>query len=205
MSHRIDIVRSLFRDGAERLVRYGMSSPLRKRISDALGQRLFVSDERLTRAVAHAPGVAAATVSTRDEGVRIETTYRDGSSLAVRLVPLSVKFAPQGAKEWTLRVVPEEAARDPRSAEIVAALASEVARTLWGPLMRKPRANDTSMAFAQREADRLIMDLRTLPEVRAALSQRVSATAMDAFGLQAVAAVDGGLRLAPNLPSMPPL
>jgi hypothetical protein len=204
MSSRLDIVRSLLRDGAERLVRYGMSSPLSKRLSSVLGQRLFVSDERLTRAVAHAPGVAAATVSTRAECLRIETSYHDGSALSIRLTPLSVKFAPQGAKEWTLRVIPEDAARDPRSAEIVAALASEVARTLWGPLMRKQRAA-SGMAFAHREDDRLIMDLRTLPEVRSALSQRVSAAAMDAFGLHAVSAVDGGLRLVPGLPSMPPL
>jgi hypothetical protein len=199
---RLDIVRSLVRDGAERLVRFGMSSPLRKRLTKLIGQRLFVNDERLTRAVAHAPHVEAATVSTREGRLRVEATYHDGSTLALSLTPVSVKFAPQGAKEWTLRVIPSEAALDPRSAEIVAALASEVAHTLWGPLLRKQRV-PSSIAFAHREGDLLVMDLRTLPEVRAALGQRVSATAMDAFSLQAVVAVDGGLRLAPGLPGMP--
>ena len=46
----------------------------------------------------------------------------------------------------------------------------------------------------------LVVDLRTVPEVRSALSQPLLAAAIEAFGLRSIVADEGGLQLIPGLP-----
>jgi hypothetical protein len=203
---RLDVMKSLLRSAAvgasEGLDRMGVGATLRKTLAELTSRRLFISDERLTAAVARVPDVLAATVSTRDGRVRIDATFRDGGPLLLSLVPDRVMFAAHGAKEWSVLVEPNAAALDPRTADVFAALASEVVASFWGPFLRKAHTRGKT-AFAHRDGDTLIMDLRTLPEVRAALSQRLTATVIDALKLDAIQAEDGGLRLVPGLSGMP--
>jgi hypothetical protein len=203
---RLDVIKSLLRSAAteagSRLDRLGIGASLKQTLSLAMARRLFIPDARLTAAVARVPEVIAAMVSTRGGRVRIDASLCDGSALLFCLLPASVTFAPHGSKEWSVSVEPSEAALDPRSGDIFAALAGEVATTLWGPFLRK-QATRGKNAHAHREVDHLIMDLRTLPEVRAALAQRMTATGIDALALQSIAAEEGGLRLLPAFTGLP--
>ncbi|HEX2678596.1 MAG TPA: hypothetical protein VHM19_18215 [Polyangiales bacterium] len=204
MSRR-DVVKSLLRSAAvgagEQLAALGVTSSLKRTLSSLASGRMFIPDARLTAAVARVPEVVAATVTTRDGSMRIDLSFRDSPPLVMGFAPLSVTFATHGAKEWSVRVEPPAAALDPRCGDVLTALAGEVARSLWGPFLRRepPRGR---LAFAHREHDVLIVDLRTLPEVRAALSQRLYATGIDALALQDIVAADGGIRLHPRLPGL---
>ncbi len=202
---RIDVMKSLLRSAAvgasQGLDRLGVSASVRKTLSELGSRRLFIPDARLTAAVARVPGVLAATVSTRDGRVRIDATFREGGPLVLCFVPERVTFAAHGAKEWSVLVEPNAAALDSRSGDVLAALAGEVATSFWGPLLRKDQGHART-AFAHRDGDTLVMDLRTLPDVRAALAKRLTATAIDALSLQAIHAEDGGLRLVPALAGM---
>jgi hypothetical protein len=87
---------------------------------------------------------------------------------------------------------------DPRCADIVVAIATEVARTLWGPFLRTQRVR-ARPATAHREGAVLIVDLRSVAEVRAALGQPLLAAAIDALNVRSIEAEDGGLRLLAGL------
>jgi hypothetical protein len=199
---RLDVARSFLRSAAGGIVsgveRLKVIPSLRKLIETVLRQRLVLPDGKLTAAVAKAPDVTAATVSTRDGQMRIDASFRDGGRLLVHLRPLGTMFAPRGAKEWSVGVEPESAALDPRCADIVVAIAAEVARTLWGPFLRTQRVR-TRPATAHRDGAVLIVDLRSVAEVRAALGQPLLAAAIDALNVRSIEAEDGGLRLLAGL------
>lgn len=195
---RLDVMRSLLRSAAgsagDALERLSQSPALRE-----LWQgRMFISDAKLTAAVARASDVIAATVSSHDGGVRVDASFRDGTSLVLRFCPQGVTFAQRGAKELRMRVEPSSAALDPRAADAFVALGTEIARALWGPFLVRQEQRG-KMTSVHRADDVLILDLRSLAEVRVALSQRLRATGMEAFALQSVVAEDGGLRLLPKL------
>jgi hypothetical protein len=204
MSRR-DVVKSLLRSAATsastRIAKSGAAESVRKAVEKVTSGRLFVPDAKLTAAVARVPMVTAATVSTRDGRMRVDLGFHDGPPLAISVWSEHVTFASHGAKEWCVRIDPPAAALDTRCVDVLTALAGEVARALWGPLLRE-RNSRSHTAFAHREHDRLIIDLRSLPEVRAALGQRVSAAGIDAFALQDIVADTGGLRLVPRMPSL---
>jgi hypothetical protein len=199
---RLDVARSLVRSAAGLAVqgvgRLRLGPSLRALLETALRQRLSLPDGRLTAAVAKVPEVTAATVSTRDGQLRIDASFQDGGHLLLHLRSLGTQFAPRGAKEWSVEVQPEQAALDPRCADIVVALAAEVARTLWAPFLRSPRAR-ARPASAHREGNVLVVDLRSVAEVRAALGQPLLAAAIDAFNLRGIEAENGGLRLLAKL------
>ncbi|HEY2736727.1 MAG TPA: hypothetical protein VGI70_22155 [Polyangiales bacterium] len=174
--------------------------PLRKRVAHFATRRLKLSDAQMTHAVARIPDVSAVTISTHHAGLRVDASFRDGGALLVHLVPESVAFAPRGAKEWSLRCEPERAVYDPRCADIVAALATEVARKLWGPFLRGRALPSGRGAIAHRDGTVLVVDLRSVPAVRSALTQPLMAAAIEAFGLRSIEAEDGGLVLVPGVP-----
>jgi hypothetical protein len=202
---RLDVMKSLFRSAAagagSQLERVIDGASLRKRFTDAAQRRLLLPDSKLTAAVARVSEVSAATVSTRSGELRIDVSYIDGTSLLLRLIPMAVAFAPRGAKEWSLRVEPEEAAYNPRCADIVAAIASEVARTLWRPFLRG-RVAPGRRTLAHRDGSLLVVDLRSVPEVRAALAQPLLAAGVEAFGLRGIEVTTRGLQLLPSLPGL---
>lgn len=201
---RLDIARSFLRSAAsatlEGFERLRLNETLRAAIDTLLRHRLMLSDGRMTAAVARVDGVTEATVSTRDGRLRIDASFRDGQRLLVHLEPRGTAFAPRGAKEWSVGVRPESAALDPRCADIVVALAAEVAKTLWGPfLRRKQRARSRTASTAHREGAVLVVDLRSVAEVRAALGQPLLAAAIDTLNLRSTVAENGGLRLVAGL------
>lgn len=199
---RLDVFKSLVRSAAEgvtdQLDRVRVGGSLRKRLAALAQRRLLLSDSKLTAAVARVPEVSAATVTTSSGRLRVDASYRDGSSLLVQLVPQRIAFAPRGAKELSVRAEPEEAALNPRCADIVAAIATEIARALWGPFLRG-RAVAGRRAIAHRDGDVLVVDLRTVPEVRSALTQPLLAAVIEALSLRSIEVTVGGLQLVPSV------
>jgi hypothetical protein len=199
---RLDVMKSLLRSAAgeasEQLERLSHTGPVRRLLGEFLKGRHFVTDAQLTAALARVSGLVAATVSTHEGGLSIDATFSDGGSLLVRLCPAGVTFAQHGAKELRMRVEPEAAALDARAADAFVAIATEVARALWGPLLVRQEERG-KMTSVHRADDVLILDLRSLGEVRAALRQRLRATAMETFALHSLAAQEGGLRLLPKI------
>jgi hypothetical protein len=200
---RLDVVKSLLRSAARapgtQLARLRPPSRLRERLKSLIGRRLWLSDRKLTAAVARVPEVAAATVSSGAGKLRIDASFHDGTTLLVALTPLRAAFAPRGAKEVSLRAEPESAALHPRCADIVAAIATEVALALWGPFLRAHNKGNGRRALAHRHGDVLVVDLRSVPAVRAALGQPLLAAAIEALSLRSLQVDPGGLRLAPSL------
>jgi hypothetical protein len=196
---RLDVARSLLRSVAggalQGIDRLRLGTTMRTLVDTVLRKRLSLPDGRLTAAVAKVPDVTAATVSTRDGQMRIDASFRDGGRLLVHVRSLGTAFAPRGAKEWSVGVEPENAAFDPRCADIVVAIAAEVARTLWGPFLRTNHRPRVRAGTAHREGSTLVVDLRSVAEVRAALGQPLLAAAIDALSLRRIEAEDGGLRL----------
>jgi hypothetical protein len=196
---RLDVMKSLVRSAAASAGALGRAiEPLRKRVVELGQRRLTLPDYQLTAALARIPDVTAVTVSTRHGQLRVDASFRDGSTLLVHFIPVNVAFAPRGAKEWSLRTEPESAAYDARCTDIVAALASEVARKLWGPFLRGREAVGRG-PLAHRDGTTLVVDLRSVPEVRSALGQPLLAAAIEAFGLRSISADEGGLQLIPGV------
>jgi hypothetical protein len=199
---RMDVMKSLVRSAATSaggLGRVLAHAPFRKRLAALVQRRLMLPDSQLTAAVARVPEVSAATVSSRNGQLRVDASFQDGTTLLVHLIPLTTAFAPRGAKEWSLRAEPESAAYDARCADFVAALATAVARRLWGPFLHGRKVRGRS-AFAHRDGNVLVVDLRTVPEVRSALGQPLLAAGIEAFGLRSIEVADGGLNLIPGVP-----
>ena len=196
---RTDVMKSLLRSAATTAgAQLGRIASLRRVLGELMQRRLKLDDSKLTAAVARAPEVTAATVTTRGGQLRVDASFRNGESLLVHLTSLKTTFAPRGVKEWSMRTEPETAVYDPRCADVVAALAAEVARTLWGPILRG-NVSRGQRALAHRDGAMLVVDLRTVPEVRAALNQPLLAAAIEAFGLRSIEVCEGGLRLVPNV------
>ena len=133
MSRR-DELRSLVRrmgDQAKSSLNSGPMAAARKLLSEVAARQAKVSDEALTRAIAHAEGVREASVSCQGGRIRIDATFDDGKRVELGLVPWDVRFAPRGAKEVVFRIEPAELGRDRHVPELVAAVATVVAHTLW--------------------------------------------------------------------------
>lgn len=205
MTSKLDVFKSMLRSAAvgtgKALGTLPLAGTARQLVDDLLAGRGRIPEERLSAAVARAPGVSSASVSCAPPEVRIDASYADGRRLQVAFVPASVRFAPQGAKEIGVHVLPAEATADPRAAELFSAIAGEVARTLWGPALgdRQPEVHS---AFVHRDAESLHVDLRTVPEVRAALTQRMPALIVEALRLTAIRVDAGSLRLSVGLPTV---
>jgi hypothetical protein len=200
---RFDVLRSLVREAATkssaRLGTGDLGLRLQRLVSHALAGRLVVSDAELTAAVARVPGVAAATVTSAAGALHVDVALDDGRALGVVLIPHAVKFAPSGAKELAFRVDPPDIADDGRARDVFAALAGTIARALWKPVLRAD-AGTAPSAFATRDENTLILDLRTVPTVRDALRTRMGAIVIDTVSLRSLEAHPGGLTLRLTLP-----
>jgi hypothetical protein len=205
MTSKLDVFKSMLRSaalGASNALRnLPVTGAARQAVEDLLSGRGRIPEERLSAAVARLPGVSSASVSCTPPELRIDASYTDGRRLELAFVPTTVRFAPQGAKEIGASVHPAEATTDPRAAELFSAVAGEVARSLWGPVLGA-RQPDAHSAFVHRDADSLHVDLRTVPEVRAAIGQRVPALMVEALRLIALHVDTGSLRLSVGLPSI---
>ena len=202
MAGGIDLVSSLLRStarsAASSLKNTPLAGALRRMLAQVSVGRVIVSDRQLTRAVAHVPGVAAATVSCTQGRLRIDVSFEQGAPLQMALVPAGVAFAPGGAKELSFRAEPPESAHDLRSRDVLAALAGEIARGLWRPVLGRAERSDQG-AYVTADGAQLSVDLRSVPEVRWAMSQRVPAAIIEALKPRALAVHAGRLLLSLSL------
>ncbi|MDD9944267.1 MAG: hypothetical protein OXU20_24705 [Myxococcales bacterium] len=200
---RFDFLKSLARSAARsasgRLGATQLTEHLRRRVEKLSLLQTSLSDAQLTRAVGRSMGVAAATVRIDGGGVRVQVTDEAGRDTSMTLWPGKVSFAPQGAKEVSFSVEPPELAERSVAIDIVGAIAGEVARTLWGPFLagaqRRGNRRNSHATFVHRAGPLLTADLRSVPEVRAVLGQRLPATLLDALRLEALHTMPGALRL----------
>jgi hypothetical protein len=181
---QLDVLKSLLRSGARSAQSSLRSLPLavavQRAVSDLGFNRVTIGDAGLTRAVTRVAEIAAVTVSSGQGRLRIDATFDDGSRLAFALLPAGMAFAPGGAKELSFTVEPSAASRDPRSREVVAAVAGEIARTLWRPALSRAPRSDQGASVSCHD-DTLVVDLRSVPEVRWALRQRLPALLIEAI------------------------
>jgi hypothetical protein len=188
------LLRSTARGAAASLRSTQLAGALRRALSELAIGRVVVRDDQLTRAVGRVPGVAAATVSCAHSRVRVDLSFEDGSQLLMTLRPAGVTFAPGGAKELSFLVEPPEGAQDLRSRDVLGAIAAEIARSLWRPVLaRAPRSEHAALVTA--DGGQLFVDLRSVPEVRWAQSQRLLASVIEALRPRTIDAEPGKLTL----------
>lgn len=204
---RLDLVASLLRStargAAATLRELPGASALTRLLQDAALGRTLIPSAQLTAAVARAVDASAATVSAGDGTLRVDVALADGSHLVARLRIAGTVFAAGGAKELSFEVDPPEAGKTPGCREAVAAIAAELARALWKPaLVRAPETGPA--AFVALDEGRLVVDLRSVPEVRWALRQRLPAAIIELLRPRAVAITPHGLELQIALDALAP-
>jgi hypothetical protein len=202
MGDRVDSLKSLLhraaRAGTGRLANLGPVAGARHAIDELKQRRATLTEASLSRAFAHAPGVAASVVGVRDGWVRADLTFDDGRHLALGVAPETVRFAPRGAKEVIFSVEPPELVEDGRVRDLIGSLAAAIARAVWGPVLGPARGEE--LALVEREGARLRADLRTVPAVRAALEGGPLAMALEMLTIEAFAVEDRAVRMRIGLP-----
>ncbi len=197
---RGDLLRSLFRAGADRAARRlegsGPVARVRRALSQLRDQRATLDERTLTRLVAHVPGAASASVNARSGRLLVDLTFRDGEHRAFGLTPLAARFAPRGAKEIVLRVTPRELLAERALRQTVSAIAGAVAHSLWAVAMPDARPEDLIGAIVDRDGSECVrVDLRSVPAVREALRQRSGALVVELLELRELRVEDGALAL----------
>jgi hypothetical protein len=203
---RLDLLRSWVRTAAkasaDRLAKMGPVANARQAFEELRQRRASIGEAPLSRALAHAPDVAASMVSIRDGRIRVDLGYEDGSTLVFSVLPETVRFAPRGAKEVIFSIEPESLASDGRVRDAVGCIAAAIARAVWGPVLGRRGADET--ALVEREGLRLRADLRTVPSVRATLEGSPLAMALEALSIESFDVEDRALRVKIGLP-LPPI
>jgi hypothetical protein len=194
----LDVVTSLLRSAARSAASHLSNSSFVEIARSALQElalgRSAIGDAQLTRAVTRLPEVAAATVSTGQQRLRVDLSFADGSALLMALTPSAIAFAPGGAKELGFTVEPGSAALDFRAHDVVSAIAGEVARALWRPALAGAPASE-HRAFVSNDGAVLVVDLRSVPDVRWALQQGLRAAIIEAIRPRSLLASEGELTL----------
>ncbi len=204
MSDRFDVLRSWVRTVADRAVGRAAESRL------ATATRLFLerlthqlwrlSDDALTTAAAHAEGVDSAMVACRRGRIFVDASLSSGQEVQFSLAPLSVRFAPRGAKEISFDVEPPGAFDH----SIVGALAACIARATW-PMIFPQDTQEVGSAIVERESDeRVRVDLRTVPAVRRFASRGTAAMIFEVLELESIRVEPGALALKLKLPQLAP-
>jgi hypothetical protein len=189
------LLRSAARSAASRLTSSSLIETARNALQELTLGRSAIGDAQLTRSVTRLPHVAAATVSCGQSRLRIDLSFADGSVLLMALKPAAIAFAPGGAKEIGFAVEPGAAAHDFRAHDVVSAIAGEIARGLWRPALAGAPASE-HRAFVSAEGELLVVDLRSVPEVRWALQQGLRTAIIEAIKPRSLLASDGQLVLA---------
>lgn len=204
MSERFDVLRSWIRAAADRAVGRASESRLAtatKQILERLTQQLWrLSDDALTTAAAHAEGVDSAMVACRRGRIFVDASLTSGREVQFSLAPLSVRFAPRGAKEISFDVEPPGAFDH----SIVGALAASIAKATW-PMIFSVDTQEIGSAIVEREsAERVRVDLRTVPAVRRFASRGTAAMIFDVLELESIRVEPGALALKLKLPQLAP-
>ncbi len=200
---RLDVLRSFLRGAAQRAGETLLEAPVASRVREVLtevaSQRTSLRDDALTAAVAHAPGVASASVTCLPGVIRIDASFTSGEELRVILVPEKVRFAPRGAKELLFSVRPPAEAANRRVADVASALAGLIAHALWSVALG-PAEADVSGAIVEREgANSLRVDLRTVPAARQLINSSRGMVA-EVLELESLEVFEGQLGLKLKLP-----
>lgn len=194
----LDVITSLLRSAGRTVASQFARAPLaritRDRLRDLSFGRAAIADDDLTRAVMRVADVAAATVRCAQGRMRVDIGFGNDSQLLMTIIPDKITFAPGGAKELRFAVEPASASRDPRARDVVAALAGEIARALWRPALAGAPASEHA-AFVNVEGERLVADLRSVPEVRWATQQALRAAIVEAIEPRAIGVELGHLEL----------
>lgn len=202
MGKRGDLVRSLVhraaKAGSDRLGRLQAVRGVRQALDELKQRRASLGEAALSSAVAHAPGVAASSVSIEGGQLRVDVTFDDEQTRVFAVQPQTIRFAPRGAKEVIFAIEPPELVSDARVRDAVGCIAAAIARALWGPVLA-PRVGD-EQALVEREGARLRADLRTVPAVRAALEGGALAMALEMITIESFAIEDRTLRVKLGLP-----
>lgn len=199
---RIDVLKSLLRAGADRaqreLDRVGPLALVKRIVKEVRDQRVALPDRLLTSAVAHGRGVRDASVSARRGAIRIDVAYDDGS-VSCALVPLSVHFAPQGAKEIIFRVEPPELSSDHRVRAATGSIATAIAEGVWAFAVGRETA--TGEAIVDREGDSCVrVDLRSVPSMRRLKGP--AAVAVELLAIEGLEVDEGTLYARLRLPAL---
>jgi hypothetical protein len=187
-------LRSAARAAAAQLPRVPLARAARERLRELSLGRAALGDDALTRAVTHVEGVAAATVRCTNTRLLVDIAFDDNSQLLMSIVPDKIAFAPGGAKELRFAIDPPELATDSRARDVIAAIASEIARALWRPALGGAPRSD-HLALVSLDGDRLVADLRSVPAVRWALQQAMRAAIVEAIEPRAILLAPGHLDL----------
>lgn len=198
MSQRLDVLRSLLREAAVSVragVRgSGVSQSLRQALEEVTRRSASLSHQQLTIAVGRAPGVSAVSVGVVPGAIQLDVTFSNGDQTMVSLLPLGAAFAPRGAKEISFQVEPPNLASDTRIGDLAAAIGGEIAQALWGSFVRGFKV-PPGHALASRDGIHLSVDLRGVPLVRAALNNRLTATAIELLHVTDIVAEQDRLTL----------
>lgn len=205
---RMDIMKSLLRSAAhatsEAMTDSGLKEKLQRGLQDLSPVQARVSDRQLAQAIGRSTPIAAATVRVTQRGISLELETTDGAHHSATIMPISVSFAPRGAKEITFTGMPESAMANGHVMDACASIAAEIARSLWRPILRgqasAPEGHTHQAAFLHRSGAELIADLKTVPEVRRACGNPVTANLIDALSLTDIALTNGDLQLRIGLP-----
>lgn len=203
---RLDVFKSWLREGIDdargRLEGVGPFGLIERIKKDLANQGGVIPERALTSAVAHLPGVEAASATARHGAIHIQASFEGIEPLDMHLTPFSIRFATRGAKELVFRVQPPEASKHPKARAVVGSIAACVAHGLWGMVVGKPEG-DLSGAIVDRDGPETFrIDLRTVPTIRTAAKRQAAALVLDALELGAIIPEDGEVRLRLRLPSM---
>jgi hypothetical protein len=203
MSQGIDLLRSWIRAAADRTVHHLSAKPVvragRQAVQRLLQRTSRITDEILTAAAAHAEGVESAMVSCRTGRIHVHASLSSGADVNFSLAPISVRFAPRGAKEVAFGVEPPGGS----NSSIVAALAGCIAQAAW-PMAMPQRTNDLGGAIVERESpERIRVDLRTVPAIRRfAAARGAAAMILEMLEVESLQVEPGALSLKLKLPAM---
>ena len=185
-----DVLKSLVHRAAvgasttsSQVLRSRWATEVKHRLSNLYPFQATLTDEDLARAVGQVADIVAVTVHIQPHGIFMHIEDRDGRAQSLELRLGDAYFAPRGAKELTFVMEPAEFSSRSLATDIVAAIAGEVAWSIWRPLL--PRQTRPPLAGAQvhRVDGHLVADLRSIPEVRRACSHPLTANLIDALGL----------------------
>ncbi|MDH5675744.1 MAG: hypothetical protein OEZ06_26705 [Myxococcales bacterium] len=200
---KFDVLRSVLRSTA----RSARDSVLGPRASETLSKLLqagglgatTIDAATLTIAVTRAGGIEAATVAGDRDRLRVDLRLDREHHLQFSLFGAGVQFAPGGAKEISFRIDPAEASAKSAARDAVAAIGGEIAKRLWGPVLAAAPAGGHSAFVSETGSGRLFLDLRTVPEVRWAMSRRLQRTFIEAIRLERCEITDGAILLTPSV------
>lgn len=202
---RFDLLKSLVRAGADRatdrLTSVGPLKMVRRFVRELRDQRSLVDERSLSAAVAHGPGVRAASVTARSGRLRVDLSIGE-EDLVFHVTPAGVWFASRGAKEIAWAIEPPALGRHRSVRDAISALSGAVAHGMWsvaiGPLSEEPGGAIVDVD----SPGRLRVDLRSVPAVRNASTKPSVAMVFDVLDLERIDIDEGAMALRLRLPTL---